>query len=130
MTTPLNVTFEPFGMDCMFEVGLIFLGTGCCPQAAGAANNSANPHTMANGRSFLILLAFIFSIRLLFFFTLGNAMDHYKKSIYVRQFRLTGGRPKIVIKTGAEINARASKSRVIFNIATIKTRAENIHPMP
>jgi hypothetical protein len=67
MTTPLNVTFAPFGMDCMFEVGLIFLGTGCCPQAAGAANNSANPHTMANGRSFLISLAFIFSIRLLFF---------------------------------------------------------------
>jgi hypothetical protein len=43
---------------------------------------------------------------------MGNATDNYRKSFYVKQFRLTGGRPEIVIKTGTEINVGASKPRI------------------
>jgi hypothetical protein len=63
MTTPLNLTFAPFGMDCMFTVGFtVFLagGVDCCPKTVDAANNSAKLQTTANGRSLLISLAFIF----------------------------------------------------------------------
>jgi hypothetical protein len=52
--------------------------------------NKAKPQTRANGRSLLISLTFI----VLFASTLaaGVATDHYRKSINVKQFRLTGGR--------------------------------------
>src|SRR2546428_155743 len=63
MTTPLNLTFAPFGMDCMFRVGFsVFLALGCCcPKTiGGVAKNRAKPHARANGRSLLISLTFIF----------------------------------------------------------------------
>src|SRR5689334_19788529 len=62
MTTPLNLTFAPFGTDCIFRVGfIVFLAGVCCAKTIGvAAKNSASPQTSASGRSLMISLTFIF----------------------------------------------------------------------
>src|SRR5262249_39177380 len=104
MTTPLNLTFAPFGRDCMLTVGFsVFLAAGCCPKTISVAvKNRARPHTKVNGRSLLISLTFIF-------YSPPPLQQGLQRIITESLFTSSslgrqGEGSKIVIKIGTEIN--------------------------
>src|SRR5215510_11274056 len=103
-TTPLNFTFAPFGMDCAFE-GCFFVAwaPAPCPKTCAAANKRARPPNRLNDRIFLSSPKFILASSL----TDGECNRALRRSVEVKQFRLTGGRKEIVTKTGTEINGEA-----------------------
>src|SRR5262245_31401620 len=116
MTTPLNLTLAPFGMDWIFRVGfIVFLAGVCCAKTIGvAAKNSARPQTRTSGLSLMISSTFIF-------YSPPPLQQGLQRIITDSLFATSslgrsGEGSKIVIKTVAEINTSVFlKLRSIVN---------------